>query len=513
MSASPFAEYPAAPPLDLEVIDWRRLNPRMIIVRPMHDGVRLLPVLAISAVSGAKNPVHYLWSIVPLFLLLVIGVVSWWRTKYRITAERIELQRGLLSRNTVSVRLDRVRTVETMAKFGHRMFGLTEVHIGTGSGDKTRKDGLKLDSVTTAEGTRLHDELLAYNATRARAAMPTAALEDREVPAAPEKTLAKFDKSWLKYAPMSASGLLTILAIASIFWRIVNETNIDVAKLSAENQASNWASHAGLIVVVAVVTLAVVLLTMLFSFIRYVLAYGNFQLTQQADGNLRIRHGLLTTRAVSIELARLRGMTRTEPFPLRQVGGAHTKAVTTGLNKRDARGGTLLPATPRAATGDMARTLLGFDPFAAELTTHPRAALWRRLNRALLLAVAFLAVTGYGCLTLHWPALWLVLAIVFVPVSIWLGIDRYRGLGHAVYRGFLVTRVGSLQRTTTALDANGIIGWRVKQTFFQRRKELAAVSATTAAGRGHYRVVDVTLSDGLELIEELQSGLLADFTE
>jgi putative membrane protein len=72
-----------------------------------------------------------------------------------------------------------------------------------------------------------------------------------------------------------------------------------------------------------------------------------------------------------------------------------------------------------------------------------------------------------------------------------LAADRVRALGHRVDRRWLVARTGSLERRRDCIAAEGIIGWTVRQTFFQRRARVATLIAATAAGTKHYQVIDV----------------------
>ena len=57
--------------------------------------------------------------------------------------------------------------------------------------------------------------------------------------------------------------------------------------------------------------------------------------------------------------------------------------------------------------------------------------------------------------------------------------------------GWLVARAGSIERRRDHLDTAGIIGWTVRQTFFQRRAGVATLIAATAAGEKRYAVIDV----------------------
>ena len=59
-------------------------------------------------------------------------------------------------------------------------------------------------------------------------------------------------------------------------------------------------------------------------------------------------------------------------------------------------------------------------------------------------------------------------------------------------------------RRRSILSAEGIIGWNVKRSFFQRRVGLATLTATTAAGHQHYDVQDVELGEALRVAEALR---------
>src|SRR5258708_36245787 len=89
--------------------------------------------------------------------------------------------------------------------------------------------------------------------------------------------------------------------------------------------------------------------------------------------------------------------------------------------------------------------------------------------------------------------------------------DRYRSLGHRLDGGWLVTRFGSLARRRNIISADAIIGWRIHQTWFQRRQGLMTLTATTAAGHQHYSVRDVPADVGLALAAAATGDLLVPF--
>ncbi len=61
---------------------------------------------------------------------------------------------------------------------------------------------------------------------------------------------------------------------------------------------------------------------------------------------------------------------------------------------------------------------------------------------------------------------------------------------------WLVARAGSVERRRDCIAAAGIIGWTVRQTFWQRRAGVATLVAATAAGVKRYQLIDVPVELG-----------------
>jgi putative membrane protein len=123
------------------------------------------------------------------------------------------------------------------------------------------------------------------------------------------------------------------------------------------------------------------------------------------------------------------------------------------------------------------------------------------------LVVVLFALAGLApALAWTWQA-----SLVLLPVGLALAYDRYLNLGHALVGRTLVTRAGSLVRRRSMVACDGIIGWNLRQSFFQRRAGLATLVATTAAGRQQYEVQDVGLAEAVRVADEALPGLLTPF--
>ena len=505
MSTPAETEFVAAPVVSVPEPEWRRLEARTVLVRPFNEFLGFIPLLIGVIALGQHNDQKIWYGLGVIALLLARGLVHWLTTRYRITDEQVEIRSGLLSRRRLATRRERIRTVESTAKFGHRLFGVTSVRIGTGQHEHKGHKPMKLDAVTTAEADRLRRVLLQRTETAVGDAVPVR-------PAG--EVLAKLDWRWLRYAPLTLSGLFAAAAIFGVVWRSVNELDINVNRIGLMRSGVRWFEHATAGAVIAVITLVAIVLIVFGSTVIYALKYAGYELTREPDDTLHVRRGLLTTSAVTIEEARLRGVEIREPLLLRAGRGARCLAVATGLQSRS-ESHLLMPPGPAVEAHHVASRALrlsdGASPTQVRLARHTHWALRRRLVRAIGSALVLVLVLWLAAVVLGWPA-WLWQAACVLPVlSIPLGWNRYRNLGHALTPRYLVSRSGSLERRTVALQRTGIIGWQVRRTFFQRRAGLVTLAASTSAGRGVYHVFDITETDGLRLADEAVPGLLTPF--
>ncbi|MFD0203229.1 PH domain-containing protein [Saccharothrix carnea] len=474
----------------------------MLIVRPLNELIGLVPLFVGLLVLGRGETWRILVSVGVIAAIVLFGLLRWITTRYRITTEQVELHTGLLVRKRLAVPRDRIRTVDLTAKLGHRLFGLSAIRVGTGQRDQPGEDGLTLDAVSSAEAERLRVLLLTIAKTEA-----PAAAEER-----PGVVLSEWDNRWLRYAPLTLSGLVAAGALFGFVMNFARELDIEV--LEPMTEAAHWVVAQPLGLTVAVFAGVVLLVATFGSVLVYVVQFWGYRLTREPDDTVRVRRGLLTTRSVSVAEQRLRGVELVEPLLLRAGRGAHAKTVTTGLGRKG-ESNLLLPPAPVAEAHRVSAEVLRHptgstadSPTRTPLRRHPPAALRRRMVRAVAPLLVLAAVLAWFAPNWTWQV---VLALV--PFSAALGWDRYRSLGHALTDRHLLARAGSAIRETVALQRTGIIGWRISRSFFQRRAGLVTVTATTAAGDGAYHVIDVGESAGLAFADEAVPDLLRPFLE
>lgn len=425
----------------------------MLLVHPVHEVLNQLPLLigAIVLGSATQNP---MWSVAGVGIIVLMGLARWFTTSYRIDDRDITLRTGLLQRNQLAVPRNRIRSVQTDARLLHRLLGLTVLRVSTGQeakGDNT----FELDAVSTEQVAGLRAVLLGEQ----HGTVPQGRL------------LATWRPSWLWYSPLSWSGLLMIGAALGI-----------AQQAGFGDVLGRWVVAIGGPALAAGVLLSGVALAVG----RSLLTYGNLVLTRRVD-TLHLVHGLLRIQEHSYDLSRLRGGTLREPLLVRALRGARLDAVMTGV-AGVGESSLLLPPCPATTARGVLAELVGDRAVVhGPLTPHGPAAARRRWIRALAVPVVAAAVLPFlslpGCA-------WWVWAVVAVA-SAGLAVDRVRALGHRVDDRWLVARAGSLERRRDCVQTAGIIGWTVRQSWFQRRAKVATLVAATAAGTKRYVLIDV----------------------
>ncbi|MEV4564852.1 PH domain-containing protein [Nonomuraea sp. NPDC049419] len=449
-------------------------------------------------------------------VLIVAGAVAYdgirvRAIRWRLTPERLELRSGITTRQHRSIPRDRVRSVDLRADPVHRMFGLAVVKVGTGehAGDAPE---LTLDPLTRHDAEALRRTLL------------------RQGGPAGEGPLAELRWSWIRYAPLSVWTFTGAAVVLGALYKVFD--SLGMRRFTTRLASELWAWIAAQPLLAVPLLLAVnVAVGVAGAMLLFAESWGRYRLDRE-PGRIRLRRGLLTTRSLTMEERRLRGVELSEPLLLRLAGAARVRTVATGLSRSDSKdtedAAALTPPLPRpdalriatavTPAGRAAGSSLG--EAMVTLTRHPPAARRRRVMRALAttgVAAGLPVAVAAGAVPWAEGASWTVVAVVGTLVvlayGVWMAAAGAASLGHALSPRHLVTRRGAVVRRTVALDRRGVAGWTFTETFFQRRSGLVTVSATTAAGRGHYEVVDVGRSDGLDLAAATVPGLLDPFLE
>ncbi|WP_131098869.1 PH domain-containing protein [Streptomonospora litoralis] len=517
-AAAPDENAPAAAP---EAEPVYRLSRLTLVTAPINYLRNYLVPVLVALVAGTYsfNPWVLGGAAGAIVMMLVSGIVTWYTFRYQVGAERLEIRRGLINRSRRSIPLERIRGVDITSNLLHRMLGLAVVKIEAAAGGGGSEEG-KLDAVTAPEAERLRRVLLRRRAyLRGDEGTPVAPADAPSADTAAGAQAEPDDdaevyfampRAWYFYAVLSLGYLLTpFVALATLVGFLgqgvgeavaerIGDIAVDVYERAIEMTVT-------LLIVAAVVLVLVLLLAMpLFAVVSYTVTHWRFTLLRRGDA-LVAERGLLTRQSVTLEKRRIRGHELMDNPLERTRAAVRLRAIVTGLGQTATRA-MLMPIGPRATVEAVVERAL--RPFRGTLARHPRAALWRRLFRAVVPFAAAAAVAAF--LAPMWVAAALaLLAVLGVP----LGIDRYRSLGHGDDGDQVSVRSGSLRRVQAVVVRDAVIGWTWKQTLFQRRVGLADLELTVGAGSGGYTAIDAGFAESVGFARGVTPDMVRPFLE
>ena len=439
--ADPGPGWPAnpVPPSSAGEEPRRRLHP---LSPALHGAKSLVVVIAgLSWSTLSRVGVGWFAVLVTVFALgaTVLSVISWWNTGYHLVGRELRVHEGLIWRRTRAIPLERLQAVELVRPLLAQLTGLAELRLEVVGGGKTEAP---LAYLSVAEATALRQRLLAVAGRARETAAPPAAGEP------PASAPAGHRLHTVRNEDLLVSQLLTPQAFLLPFGvAFVVVQFLTVGSWSFVAVASTLTATAGV----------------LLHPVRRVLDGWSFRLDRD-DDTLRVRNGLLETRAQTVPLHRVQTVGVTWPLLWRMKGWLRLRLEVAGYSAGEPddrnRPDRLLPVgDAQAAELVVAEVLAGVRLGALPTTPPPPRARWLRpLTR-----------TAVGA-----------------------------GLDEQVF----VARSGLLTRRMTLVPYARIQSVRVTQGPVQRRLRLATVHADTAGGSGA-AAPDRDLAEAWQLAAEL----------
>ncbi|MGI5214788.1 PH domain-containing protein [Plantactinospora sp. CA-290183] len=434
----------------------RRLHP----LSPLLQGAKSLVVIVAALSWSTLSRVGLGWFAVLVAVLmlgaLALSVVSWYNTGYHVVGRELRIHEGLLWRRTRAIPLERLQSVEVVRPLLAQLSGLAELRLEVVGGGKTEAP---LAYVTVADAVALRERLLALagRAPRAGTTLQEGAVPPGEgaaevpglpAPAGPE-TLPPAgrhlhtvsNRDLLVSQLLTPQAFLLPFGVAFVLVQFFSEDSWSFIAV-----ASTLTAMAGVVL----------------QPIRRVLDDWGFRLDRD-DAALRVRHGLVETRAQTVPLDRLQAIVATWPLLWRMKGWLRLRLSVAGysvgeLDER-AHPDRLLPVGDLATAQMIMAEVLPGVSITGVLTPPPSRARW-----------------------VH-------------PLS-------QPALGAGLSARVFAVRSGLLTRELVVVPYARIQSVRVVQGPLQRRLRLATVHADTAGGRGA-SAVDRDVHEAWALAAEL----------
>jgi putative membrane protein len=324
---------------------WQRLHPLTPLLRGGRFGLVLVAAVGNAGLRQESPRTALAVFGAGVVLAALAGLVAWRTTRYRLTATELQVDSGLLTRRQRRVPLARLQSVEVVRPLLGRVLGLAELRLEVAGGGRTEAPLAFLrDDVAQA----LRGALLDRAAGRSA--------QDPVTPA--ELVLVTVPNGPLVWSTLlDGPVVVAVVALVAVAVAAAFDLGAALAVLAAAAPfLLGIGSAAG----------------------RRLLAEQGFTVAESADG-LRLRHGLLETRASTIPAGRVQTVRLRRPLLWRPFGWVRVEVDVAGYaadrGEEQRATSALLPVAPlELATALVPRVLGGALPAAS--VRPPRRAVW-----------------------------------------------------------------------------------------------------------------------------------------
>lgn len=338
---------PNTPPESLTEDDgWHRLHPLSPLVRAGRTLIAVLVVFAGTLAPGGRGGPRGLAGQLGFGgILLVVGVVSWLVTRWRVEDGDLRIETGLVRRSSQRFPLSQIQAIDVVRPAVARAFGLAELRLRMGG--STGGSG-RLAYLGSEEANVVRTRLLALSR-----GLPEHSAEPAE------RILVS-----VPVGRLIASILLSRPAIVAV----VLGAALAVTNTVAPSATLPLISSSG--------AMAIGFLTVLWRRFN-----GNYRLTvADASDGLRLRSGLLETTAETIPRGRIQAVRMVEPLLWRPMGWCRLEVDVAGRQHADGENSSesrqlrsVLPVGTHAEAAGLLRQVL---PDAATDRARPPRRAW-----------------------------------------------------------------------------------------------------------------------------------------
>ncbi|MGH8033400.1 MAG: PH domain-containing protein [Luteimonas sp.] len=435
--------------------------------------VPLLVLLFVGRGSGRGGGSNELWPLIGVGVLALASLWQYLTYRYRITADSVIVQQGLLQRSHRQIPFSRIHNVTVHQSLLHRLFKVAEVRLESAGGQKPEAemrvlrmaDAIALEALVRRGGSAATHAGDAGDSGARDAGTALLALAPGEV---------------LRLGLVSNRGMLVVGAVAAA----ASQISPRLLPNLFERWGKTLFGDAGryefgtLDYALAVATLAIgfVLLMRMLSMGIALLQYFGFRLDRHGH-RLTVERGLLTRLRTSASLRRLQAFTLREGVVHRLLRrrslDVDTAVIAAQNDQRALR--ELAPIATAEACDALVRAVLPHvswpPPAWQALHTH---AWWRLALPGAALALALCAGLGWRF------GAWGALGLLWLPWAVFVARQHARRAGYAIDDALIAVRAGWWSRHWRFAELDKLQALQLQRSPLDRALGMATLSLDTA---------------------------------
>ncbi|QQZ09167.1 PH domain-containing protein [Heyndrickxia vini] len=457
--------------------NYKRLHPITAISNFLKELKQLIAPIIIFFFIGRGDHKESIWEYSSMFfmvlmilIVLITGIVKWRRFTYRLEEGELRIEYGLLVKKKRYIPFERIQSLDLSEGILHRPFGLVKVKIETAGSNMTEAEA-ELTAIKKSEADEIQRII-----SEAKKSSPKIETNDAPIDFEQSDTIIyQISKKEMFIMASTSGGAGVIVSALLAFFSQFNEM-IPYEKIFKE---LSHLVESGVFLIIFLIVL-LLLAAWIGSILVTLIKYNGFT-TKQNDGNLIITRGLLERRQTTIPLHRIQAVRITEN-PLRQLWGyasVYIESAGGSVADKESMNVVLIPIVKKSKIPSILDgTLTGYN-----FNTSFHKAPGRAKNRYMIREILKVFPVSAGLAIAFWP--FGLISIILLGFFAVYGHLRFRSAGWSIEQEQLSLRFRGLLKHTIFMKKNRIQSMMVKQSWFQRKLQLASIFSTVkSSGSG-----------------------------
>jgi putative membrane protein len=451
----------------MKMSEAKRLHPVAALIHSLRQLKEMLIPFLFFVLFGSRGDGSFVYLAASAGILLLVigfGILTWYRFTYRIENGELRIEHGVFIRRKRYIPFERIQSLDVSEGILQRPLGLVKLKVETAGGAGTEDAEAVLAAVTKEEAAFIHEMLVSVKKGGC------SAREEEET--VTETILYKISLGELLLLASTSGGVGVVI---SAMFAFVFQFEEFIPYESVFKGLEDFVSL-GLIFISGVIFLGF-LLAWGISVIGTMLKYANFTL-KKVDNDFIITRGLLEKRQFTIPLSRIQAVRVSENLLRQPLGLASVYLESAGGSAVNEEGAKVLvlPVVKKRTVPRLLEPHLDGCQLEMPLTPAPGRAFRRYLFRSSVFTLPLAAAS----ILLFRPWGWLGL-VLLAASSVWAWFE-FRAAGWGIDRGYLTLRYRTIGKNTVTMKKEKVQSINVKQSHFQRKKQLATIQAVVKSG-------------------------------
>lgn len=448
------------------MFDPQRQHPVAAITKAL-DVIRgnFLTILIVIFIGGGDEDIFLLYWILGLIaILLVWGVISWYRFSFQVSDGELRIEQGVLVRKKLYLTSDRIQVIDISAGVVQRLFGLVAVEIKTAG--STSKEA-KISALTREKAEALKAQL--------RRVMDEEEVEEPDNKEEEFRKIYMLDPRDLLIAATTSGRMGVALSLVGAGFSQIDQFVSDERMYRFIENNIPQSTSASLIVLSII---AILVISWIFSFLSALIAYYDFKV-EVRENELVISRGLFERTQLTVPFNRIQAVQIKEELMRQPFGYASLVIESAGYGKSQGNSTTLFPLIKRKEMYDFLEEVLPEYNVAIEGDKDKKPP--RRSLRRYLLRMIWWSLPVILILWSIFPSYGIYGLFLLVPALL-LGYQQYRDAGIRSEDHTVVLSARLLSKTTAIVKKYRMQATVLKQNPFQSRLQLRDFTVHVASG-------------------------------